>query len=333
MPSSFNHFGIIGAGAWGTALALALHRAGRSVSLWVFEPELAASMAKTQENSAYLPGIPLPSALTYVTDIRAMTACDALILATPAQHVRDSCRALAAANLPASTPLIIASKGIELSSHRLMSEVCTEELPQNPVAILSGPSFAFEVARNKPTALTLASENDSEALAQALASPTLRIYTTDDIIGAQIGGALKNVLAIACGIAAGKGLGENARAALITRGLAEITRLGLALGARMETLMGLSGLGDVVLTCSSTQSRNMSLGFALGEGQELSVILSQRKTVTEGIPTAAAALGLARRHGIEMPLVSAVDQILRDKTSVDESIAALMGRALRNETV
>jgi len=212
-----------------------------------------------------------------------------------------------------------------------MSEIVAEELPQHPIFVLSGPSFATEVTRGLPTALTLAGETGGENLAQAMSSTTFRLYTTDDIIGTQIGGAIKNVLAIACGIVTGREMGENARAALITRGLAEIVKLGVGLGARSETLMGLSGLGDVVLTCSSPQSRNMSLGIALGRGESLASILSSRSGVTEGISTATAALGLARRHGIDMPVVSAVDRILRDKASIDDMIAELLARPLRNE--
>jgi len=214
-----------------------------------------------------------------------------------------------------------------------MSEVVSEILPKNPVYVLSGPSFATEVAKNLPAALTLASEWGAENLALAISSPTFRLYTTDDIIGTQIRGAVKNVLAIACGIVAGRNIGENARAALITRGLAEIVRLGVALGARAETLMGLSGLGDVVLTCTSLQSRNMSLGYELGKGKDLSAILASRKSVTEGISTAAATLSLARRHGVEMPIVGAVDMILRDKANIDDVVAGLLARPLRNETL
>jgi glycerol-3-phosphate dehydrogenase (NAD(P)+) len=332
MPSSFKHFGVIGAGAWGTALALSLQRQGRAVTLWVFEPDLAASMAKEHENKAFLPGIKLPQDIRITQNLGDLAECNALILAMPAQHVREMCKTLAP-HISQPTSLIIAAKGIELTTHRLMSEVVSEVLPKNPIFILSGPSFAKEVARNMPTAATLASEWGGDILALAMSSPTFRLYTTDDIIGTQIGGAVKNVLAIACGIAVGRDLGENARAGLITRGLAEITRLGIALGARQETLMGLSGLGDVVLTCSSTQSRNMSLGFSLGQGKSLNEILASRNSVAEGISTAAATLGLARRHGVDMPVVGAVDMILRDKASIDECIASLLARPLRNETV
>jgi glycerol-3-phosphate dehydrogenase (NAD(P)+) len=230
-------------------------------------------------------------------------------------------------------PVILASKGIEMVSYRLMSEIAAAEIPSFPIYILSGPSFAAEVARAMPTALTLASENETEDLALAISSPLFRIYTTDDIIGAQIGGAVKNVLAIACGVVVGRGLGDNARAALITRGLAEIVRLAVGLGARPETMMGLSGLGDIVLTCSSLQSRNMSLGHALGQGRKLNEILAERSSVTEGISTASAALGLARKRGIDMPVVSAVDLILRDKATIESSIESLLARPLRNETM
>ena len=279
MTFSFDTFGIVGTGAWGTALAVAAQRAGRDVILWARRADLATSLNEKHENTAYLPGIPLPAPLRATTDASDLAACNALILATPAQHLRATAKLLAPV-LPATVPLIVASKGIELTTHKLMSEVLAQELPRNPVAVLSGPSFAAEVARDLPAALTLASEWGTESLARALSSPTLRLYTTDDIIGTQIGGAIKNVLAIACGIVAGRALGENARAALMTRGLAEIMRLGTALGARSETMMGLSGLGDIALTCSSPQSRNMSLGLALGQGRNLDDILASRSNVT-----------------------------------------------------
>ncbi len=332
MPSSFKHFGVVGAGAWGTALALALCRTGRAVSLWAFEPDVAAAMAKKRENAAYLPGVKLPDSVRVTENLSDLAECKAILLATPAQHVRETCKKLAA-HLKQPIPLIIAAKGVELTTHKLMSEVVAEILPKNPIYILSGPSFAVEVAKNLPAALTLASEWGAENLALAMSSPMFRLYTTDDIIGTQIGGAVKNVLAIACGIVAGRDLGENARAALITRGLAEIVRLGVALGARAETLMGLSGLGDVVLTCTSLQSRNMSLGHALGKGKDLASILASRNNVTEGISTAAATLSLARRHGVEMPIVGAVDLILRGNADIDAVVAGLLARPLRNETV
>jgi glycerol-3-phosphate dehydrogenase (NAD(P)+) len=331
MTSSFPAFGIVGAGAWGTALALVLRRAGRDVTLWARDPGLATLMTEKRENPTYLPGIALDQGIACTATLKDIAACGVLVLATPAQNLREACKQLAPLCV-ARQPVIITSKGIEQTSYRLMSEVATAELPGHPVFILSGPSFADEIARGLPAALTLAGETGAETLALALISPGLRPYTTDDIIGTQIGGAIKNVLAIACGIVAGRNLGENARAALVTRGLAEMIRLGTALGARPETLMGLSGLGDVMLCCASKTSRNMSLGYALGQGKDLDAILSARSGVTEGITTAAAALGLARRHGIDMPVVSAVDLVLREKAPIDDIIAGLLSRPLRQET-
>jgi len=332
MASSYTHFGVLGAGAWGTALAIVLKRAGRDVTLWARDSALAAQMASKRENITYLPGIPLAQDLRITHDLKALSPCHALVLAVPAQHLRAICKELAphCGTLP---PIIIAAKGIELGTYRLMSEIAVQEMPGHPIFVLSGPSFAKEIAKDLPAALTLASESEGETLAHAMSSPLFRLYTTDDIIGTQIGGAVKNVLAIACGIVAGRSLGENARAALITRGLAEMIRLGIALGARAETLMGLSGLGDVVLTCSSKQSRNTSLGYELGQGKNLADILAGQTCVFEGVATATAVLGLARRHGIDMPVVSAIDMILRDRASIDDSVAGLLARPLRNEAI
>lgn len=330
MTSSFNSIGVVGAGAWGTALSMTLKRTGSKVTLWVREPALAASLAQNHENTTYLPGLKLDPAIVITSDLKVLEPCHVIVLAMPAQHIRTTCKLLAALNMT-SRPIIIAAKGIELTTHRLMSEIVTQELPGFPIFVLSGPSFAKEVASGLPSALTLAGETAGEDLARSLSLSSFRLYTTDDIIGTQIGGAIKNVLAIACGIVIGRQMGDNARAALITRGLAEIMRLGIALGARTETLMGLSGLGDLVLTCSSLQSRNMSLGLALGKGENLSKILAERKNVTEGISTAAAALGLAYRHGVDMPVVSAVDRVLREQASIDDIIAELLSRPLRQE--
>ena len=330
MTASFPSIGIVGAGAWGTALALALGRAGRKITLWTRRPTLATTLTTDRSNVVYLPGATLGNDVHITSTLADLSSCDAIILAVPAQHLRATCKELAP-HCGTHRPIVIAAKGIELITHRLMSEVVAAEMPGHPIFILSGPSFATEVAKNLPTALTLAGETGGEDLAHAMSSPTLRIYTTDDIIGTQIGGAIKNVLAIACGIIAGRGLGENAKAALIARGLAEMIRLGTALGARAETLTGLSGLGDVVLTCSSNQSRNTSLGFALGQGQNLKGILANRTSVTEGISTATAALGLANRHGVNMPVVSAIDMILREQANIDDVISGLLTRPLRNE--
>jgi glycerol-3-phosphate dehydrogenase (NAD(P)+) len=330
----FNHFGIIGAGAWGTALAATLMRAGRRATLCARDPALANSINVTHENAHYLEGITLDAALQATATIDDLAGCDAWILACPAQHVRDMTQKLAALGHQ-QQPIIIAAKGIEQNTSLMMGDVVASTLPQHPLAVLSGPSFAAEVARGLPTALTLATRDAvlGKNLIAAMATSSFRLYQTDDVIGAEIGGAVKNILAIACGIITGKKFGENARAALVTRGLAEMVRLGLAAGARMETLMGLSGLGDLMLTCSSSQSRNMSLGLALGEGQTLAAILATRITVTEGVTTAKAALCLANRYGVNMPIVAAVDSVLSGTVPIDTAITALLARPLRSEGV
>ena len=325
------HFGIIGGGAWGTALATALLRAGRDVTLWARESDVVAAINATHENTKFLPAIPLDPRLRATNALDDLAACDAWILVAPTQHLRAVCKQLAA--LKNTAPVIIAAKGVEQNTLALPSDIVAQELSAHPVAILSGPTFAAEVARDQPTAITLACADAAlaQALAHAISSRTFRPYVSDDIVGAQIGGAVKNVLAVACGISTGCGLGDNSRAALITRGLAEIMRLGLALGGRAETLMGLSGLGDLVLTCSSTQSRNMSLGFELGQGTPLPTILAARTSVAEGVFTASAARALAQKHGVEMPIVEAVDEVLNHGAAVTTTIAALLARPLRME--
>ena len=333
MTRSFQHFGIVGGGAWGTALALALHRAGRHVTMWVHDPSVAAVINRDRQNKSYLPDIMIDPAVVITDDLGLLFDCDTIILATPAQHLRSVSHQLAPVIKSHLIPLLIAAKGIEQTGSALMSDVVGAELPRHMVAVLSGPSFAREVAMAQPTALTLAIRDRAigEQLMHAMASPTFRLYLTDDVIGAQIGGAIKNVLAVACGIVAGRQLGENARAALITRGLAEMMRLGLALGGNPETLMGLSGLGDLVLTCSSPQSRNMSLGMELGQGSSLANILAARSSVTEGVYTAAAALALARQLKVDMPIVSAVDMIFRQVDDIDTVISNLLARPLKTE--
>jgi glycerol-3-phosphate dehydrogenase (NAD(P)+) len=330
MEPSLEHFGIVGGGAWGTALALLLRRAGRQVTMWMRNPDLVSQLVATRENVTYLPGVKLEQEIIFTSDMTVLSACDVLVLAVPAQQTRSVCQDFAQ-HLRTVRPIISTSKGIELQSCRLMSEVVNDELHGHPVCVLSGPSFAVEIARDLPLALTLAGGKGVEELARAMASTSCRLYTTDDAIGAQVGGAIKNVLAIGCGIVAGRALGENARAALMTRGLSEITRLGLALGGRRETLTGLSGFGDVVSCCSSTLSRNMTLGMALGRGKDLSDALANSNGVTEGVATAEAALGLAQRHKVEMPIVAGVDAILRNKSSIDEVILGLLKRPLRHE--
>jgi len=333
MYQEFRHFGVIGAGAWGTALAVSLLRAGREATLWAHAPDVAKTINASHENSIHLPGVKLDPQLKAVTDLAELAGCSAWVLATPAQHVRSICQQLAQVADDNTAPVIITAKGIEQNTCALLSEIVAAELPRHPLAVLSGPSFAREVIDGKPTALTLATKYKAlgEELATALATPSLRLYRTDDVAGAQIGGAIKNVLAVACGIVSGRVFGDNARAAIITRGLAEMMRLGRALGAKPETLTGLSGIGDLVLTCSSDRSRNTSLGIALGQGQALADILATRTSVTEGVTTASAAHALAQKHHVDMPIVAAVDAILNHKADIDRTIAQLLARPLRTE--
>lgn len=331
--TDFRRIGVIGGGAWGTALALAALRAGQEALLWAREPAVVESVNTAQENRDYLPGVTLPAELRATGDLAEAAACDAILLVTPAQHLRSACTGLAA-HLRTGTPLVICAKGIELDSHALMSEAAAAALPTGtPLAVLSGPTFAAEVARGLPTAVTLACADAAlgARLVEALGSRTFRPYLSDDVVGSQVGGAVKNVLAIACGVVEGRKLGDNARAALITRGLAEITRLALALGGRPETLMGLSGLGDLTLTCSSLQSRNMSLGAALGAGRTLAEVLAERRSVAEGVYTAAAVVGLAGSKGVDMPICGAVDAILNHGAGLDATIDGLLSRPFREE--
>jgi glycerol-3-phosphate dehydrogenase (NAD(P)+) len=328
----FARVGVIGAGAWGTAIALAALRAGRETILWARNADAVAAMRRERENSRYLPGVPLDPALAITADLAEVAGADAIMLVTPAQHLRTACISLAPLLRP-GTPVVLCAKGIELATGCLMSEAAAATLPSSPIGVLSGPTFAAEVAKGLPTAVTLAIKDHElgARIVETLGSRSFRPYLSDDVMGAQVGGAVKNVLAIACGIILGRRLGDNARAALITRGLAEISRLGLALGARPETLMGLSGLGDLTLTCTSLQSRNTSLGTALGEGRTLSEIMGERHSVAEGVPTAAALGELAGRHGVEMPICHAVDAILNRGADIDKTIASLMARPFRIE--
>ena len=324
-----DRIGVIGGGAWGTALAQAAVRAGRRVVLWARNPDVVSAIGARHENPIYLPGIPLDPAITATTDLARVAAADALLIVTPAQHVRELCR-----RLPATPPpLVICAKGFETASGALLSEVAAAERPDAALAVLSGPSFAAEVAGGLPTAVTLGCADAAlgEALVQALGSRTFRPYWSDDLLGVQIGGAVKNVLAIAAGIVMGRGLGDNARAALITRGLAELMRLGAAMGARRETLMGLSGLGDLMLTCTSLASRNASLGHALGQGRTLAEVLAGRRSVSEGVYTAAAVVRLAADHGVEAPVAAGVDAVLRGAADISTAIAALLDRPFKAE--
>ncbi len=324
--------GIIGAGAWGTALGLVAQRAGRDVAIWAREPEVAREIAEAHTNTPFLAGVALDPAIRATADLAEVARADALLLAVPAQFLRPTLAALAP-HLARETPAVICAKGVEQATGALMSEVCAATLPDARIAVLSGPTFAREVAKGLPTAVTLGCADPAlgAALVAALGSATFRPYLGDDPVGAQLGGAVKNVLAIGCGIVEGRGLGENARAALISRGLAEMTRLALALGGKAETMMGLSGLGDLVLTCTSVESRNYSLGRALGRGETLSAILAERRSVAEGVETAPAVVRLAERCGIDMPISRAVDAVLHRGQPIDAAIAALLARPFRAE--
>lgn len=329
---SYQSIGIIGGGAWGTSLAQSARRAGRDALLWAYEPETITDINEAHQNRTYLPGVTLDRAVRATGKLTEIAARDAVLMVAPAQHVRGIAAELSA-SLPEGRPVVICAKGIEQKTHALMSQAVADALPQATVAVLSGPSFAAEVARGLPAAVTLAcaDEETGKALVHALGHTTFRPYWSSDLIGAQIGGAVKNVLAIAAGIVAGKQLGASAHAALTTRGFAEIVRLGTALGARPETLSGLSGLGDLLLTCGSPQSRNMSLGKALGEGRTLKEVLGARKSVSEGVFTASAVAEMAREHDLEMPICQAVHQVVSGEVSVDTAIQGLLSRPFRAE--
>lgn len=325
--------GVIGAGAWGTALAQTLRRAGRDVILWAREPQVVEAINRRHENPDFLPGVALDTGIRASTEATDALSADAVLLVVPAQHLRGVCAGLAQ-HWPTGVPAVICAKGIEQETDLLMHEMVEEVLPADvPVAVLSGPTFAAEVVRGQPTAVTLACDDDAlgRALVEAVGTPSFRPYWSDDRVGAEVGGAVKNVLAIASGIVAGRRLGDNARAALLTRGLAEITRLAVAKGGRAETLMGLSGLGDLILTASSLQSRNYSLGAALGEGKTLEEILGGRKAVTEGVFSASAVVDLAGRLKVDMPICTAVDAVLNHGADLGQTIQALLNRPFRPE--
>jgi glycerol-3-phosphate dehydrogenase (NAD(P)+) len=323
---------VIGGGAWGTVLAMTAHRAGRSVTLWARETEVVAAINERHENPIFLPGIALDPAIEATADFARAADADAVLLVVPAQHLRSVASGLASV-WRQGIPAVLCAKGIEIRTGALMSEIAGAVLPGAPLAVLSGPTFAAEVGRGLPTAVTLATDDAAlgQALIAALGTRSFRPYLAADLIGAEIGGAVKNVLAIACGIVVGRRLGDNARAALITRGLAEMVRLAVAKGGRAETLMGLSGLGDLTLTCTGLQSRNHSLGVALGEGRSLADIIGPRRSIAEGVDSAGAVTDLARHLGIEMPIVAAVDAILHRGADIGETIEALLARPFRSE--
>jgi glycerol-3-phosphate dehydrogenase (NAD(P)+) len=315
---------VIGAGAWGTALAIQAARAGNSVTLWARDPARAAMIAASRENPR-LPGMRLPEPILVTSELPE--TADVVLLAVPTQYLRGVLGRLARG----AAPLVVCAKGVEQATLRLPLEIVAEMCPGTPAAVLTGPNFAHEIAAGLPAAAVVAAADAAlrEAVAALLGTPSFRLYGNDDPIGAQVGGAAKNVIAIAAGAVIGAGLGENARAALITRGLAELARLAIALGGRAETVMGLSGLGDLLLTCTGAASRNYSLGLALGRGETLADVLAARLSVTEGVATAPALV--ARAHGVDMPVCTAVASLLAGHATLAEAMAALLARPRRDE--
>ena len=327
---SLEKIAVVGGGAWGTALAQVAAHGGRDTLLWALEDDVVSAINRIHENPVYLKGQKLSPSIRATGNFSDLAGCDAWLVVTPAQHMRAVLGRLPCPDMP----LILCSKGIEEGSGELLHQVARSVCPTSPIAVLSGPTFAHEVAAGLPTAVTVASEDAdlAERIRDRLGNPGFRIYLSDDVAGAEVGGAVKNVLAIACGIVEGKGLGQNARAALIARGFAEMTRFGLAYGARRETLAGLSGLGDLVLTCSSTSSRNFSLGKGIGEGKPASDLMSDRRTVAEGAFTAPVLAKLAAEKGIDMPIVVAVARLLEGEANVDEVLEGLLARPPRPES-
>jgi len=332
LSKGIQRVGVVGAGAWGTALATVSARAGRDTLLWARESEVVEAINSDHENTIFLPGQALDSSIRATSDYAELGACDALLMVVPAQHLRAALKDLSP-HIKAGTPAVICSKGIEMTTLELMSDVLAEGMSQAEPAVLSGPSFAADVASGLPTAVTLACADETlgQALVAALGLPSFRPYYSADVTGAQIGGAVKNVMAIACGIVDGCQLGDSARAALIARGFAEIVRLGTSWGAELETLAGLSGLGDLILTCTSHQSRNYSLGFALGSGKTMDEALAGKKSVAEGVATAGAVERVVEARGVEMPISVAVAKIVSGRIDVATAIEELLARPFTAE--
>lgn len=334
MSMVYNKIGVIGAGAWGTALAQTLASAGREVKIWAFEDNVVNSINNDHENALYLKGAKLSPKIHATNDLAELGDCQAVLVVTPAQHMRASLANFipyAAKGLP----VVLCSKGIEISSGKFMSEILEEIMPDAIPAVLSGPSFAADVVKGLPTAVTLACKDwdVGAALIQSIAAPTFRPYYSNDVLGAEIGGAVKNVLAIVCGLVLGKGLGRSAHAAIIARGFAEMTRLGTTLGCKPETLTGLCGLGDLVLTCSSEQSRNMSFGMALGKGQSYDDYMRDKNVVVEGAASAPALKALSLSKGVEMPISHALANILDGSEDIDNVIMRLLSREHKTEVL
>ncbi|MBN8520856.1 MAG: NAD(P)-dependent glycerol-3-phosphate dehydrogenase [Alphaproteobacteria bacterium] len=326
--------GVIGAGAWGCALAQTLASAGKDVILWAREPEVVTSINDRHENRLFLPGVTLHQNIRATASLSDAAQGDILLIVTPAQHIRTTLEGLKH-DLSSGKPFVICAKGMEIQSGLLLSQVAKEILPDQVPAVLTGPTFASEIARGLPCAVTvgIADKDIGQQIVEGIKSKTLRPYLNDDVIGAQVGGAVKNVIAIAAGVIQGRGMGESARAALVTRGLAEMSRLASAMGGKKETLMGMCGVGDMILTCSSMQSRNFSLGMALGQGQRADEILKTRSSVTEGVHTAKALKVLAKNNAVDMPISFAVDACLSEGADISTVIEAMMDRPLRAEGI
>lgn len=316
---------VIGAGAWGTALATSLQRAGNQVIIWAREPEVVGGINTRHENTVFLPGKALDASITATSNLENVISQECLCIVSPAQFTRSTCQQLKQVGLPETTPLILCCKGVEQSTLKLMTEVVAEELP-NPIAVLSGPTFASEVAQGLPASVTLACTNDNllQNLKKSIEHTDFKVFITNDIIGAEIGGAVKNVIAIACGIAEGSGLGENAKAALMVRGIREMKRICEAKGGQPDTLMQLCGIGDLILTASSQESRNFSLGYALGQGKSLEIIMAQRVTVAEGVASSESVVNLAHALHVEVPICDAVNRIVHGQEDIRTTIEHLI---------
>lgn len=324
--------GVIGAGAWGTALAQAFATNGKDTMIWAREAETADAINAEHENTFFLSGIALDERLKATNDLNEIVAQDILLLVSPAQHLRATLEKIKG-TVRDDQPIIICSKGIEIETGMLLSNVAEEVVPNATIAVLTGPTFAVEIAAGLPGAYTIATadKNTGRALQEALGVKHFRPYITQDLIGAQLSGAIKNVIAIACGIITGHKMGESARAALLTRGVAEISRLGVAMGAQKDTILGMCGIGDLVLTCSSPKSRNFSLGTALGEGKTLEEIMGSRTSVTEGVHTAQAVLSLAKKYDVDMPISEAVNACLHEGVDIDQAIGNMLDRPFSYE--
>ena len=324
---------VIGAGAWGTALACSCVVAGNNVTLWTRTETHAKALLTDTENKKYLPDIPLPPSLVITSNLKhAVEKADLILLVVPSPYLRQTAQNIAPF-ITANTPILVCTKGIEATTGHLMCDIANEEIANCPIGVLSGPNFAKEIAMGLPSATTLAISDEAlgKSLAHQLSHPTFRPYWIQDVIGAEIGGAVKNVIAIACGIIQGKALGHNAQASIITRGINEINRLCIAKGGNPKTIMGLSGIGDLMLTCGSTQSRNTSLGYALGQGESLNTILANRNSVAEGVENAKTVTDLAKSLTIEMPICETVNQTLHGGLSIEHAIKTLLSRPLSKE--